>query len=370
MRKGRVVAAFSLALLLGIPAAMAQSSTCTSVTPSNNTFNAALVGTGISGSAGSQNGFANVNFSLNGTQATVNATSLGLGNNITSIALYQGQPGSSNARLVQTFNNSGNSFNNGQFSRTLFLDANLVAQIQSNPSNFFFLITTTDFPQGAVAGALAPGRPQLISGTLSGNSVPGGSTLGAGSFVLSIGPGNGSGMVPLTFDIATFGLGDVFNALQLMATGSPMPLITFGNNSMATVGRLTGTVLISPALAHQLLASPCSFTLQLTTPTFPNGAVAGALAAGNEVFIPVVGSARGATGNNFMTDISVFNNSAIGLSSQSATANAFVQFFSTGTSNASSGGAAQSVTALNVPPRGTTTLRDLTSSLFNNTISG
>jgi hypothetical protein len=369
MKKGSVVAAFLLALLICIPAAMAQSTTCASVAPSNS-FNAALLGSGISGAAGSQFGFANVIFSLNGTQVTVNATSLGLGNTITGIELFDGQPGTSNARLVQTFTSSSNNFSNGQFSGTLFLSPVLVSQIQANPSNFFFVINTTDFPQGAIAGALAPARPQLISGTLSGSNISGGSTIGAGSFLLSIGPGNGSGAVPLSFDIATFGLGNSFNSLQLMPAGSNTPLVIFGNNSTANAGRLAGTVMISSALAQQLLANPCAFTLGLNTPTFPNGAVVGALAVANEIFIPVVGSARGATGNNFMTDLSIFNNSALGLSGQSATANAFIQFFPTGTSTSPSTVAAQSVTALNVPPRGTTTLRDLTSSLFNNAITG
>src|SRR5438477_11257834 len=92
----------AIALLVVAPAVMAQSAACTAVTPTNTAFNAALLGNGFSGTSGSPNGFANINFSLNGNTATINANSLGL-SNITAMRLYQGQPGSSTAQLLQTF---------------------------------------------------------------------------------------------------------------------------------------------------------------------------------------------------------------------------------------------------------------------------
>src|SRR5207248_3034528 len=249
----RVFAAISLALLLFVPAAIAQSSSCSSVTPANTAFTAALIGSGISGT-GLQSGFANVNFALNGNQATVTANSLGLGSNITSIALFQGQPGTGTARLIQTFSSPSNGFNNGRFSATMALDQNTINQIQANPSAFFFVVTTPSLPQGAVAGALAPSRQQLIGGTLNGSSLSNGSTIGAGSFLFTIGPSNGSAFVPLYFDISTNGIGNDFNSLVLTAAGSSTPIITFGNNISAVNGRLTGTVLISPTFAARLPA--------------------------------------------------------------------------------------------------------------------
>src|SRR5207248_651304 len=166
MKKYGFLAVLAIALLLVAPAAMAQSATCTAVTPANSAFNAALLGSGFSGTSGSPNGFANVNFSLSGNQATVNASSLGL-SNITGISLFQGQPGSSTAQLVQTFSSSSNNFNNGQFTGTMTLSPLLISQIQANPSNFFFVVTTSQFPNGALAGSLTPSRQQLISGVLS-----------------------------------------------------------------------------------------------------------------------------------------------------------------------------------------------------------
>ena len=366
MNKASIIALI-LACFIAVPAAVAQNASCNAITPSNTVFNAALIGSNI---AGSTTGFANVNFSLTGTQATVIANSLGLGNNITGITLFQGTPGNLTVIPIQSFSSFPNGFNNGQFTGTVTLDQNTINQIQANPGNFFFVITTTQFPNGAVAGSLVPSRPQLIAGRVTGAGLQNGSDIGAGSFLLSLGPPNGNGNVPLNFDIMTFGLGSGFNSLQISSPGLTTPIMILGSNATANNGRLVGTTLISTAQANQLLANPCAFRLTLSTPTFPNGAVAGTLAAANEVFIPVVGSAQGANGTNFMTDVSIFNNSAIGVSDQGATANALLQFFPTGTSNTAASVNAQTVTALNVPPRGTTTFRDVTTSLFNGGISG
>ena|SRR5438105_9929342 len=362
MRKS-FIAVIAFALLIGIPAAMAQSAACTAVTPSNSAFNATLLGSGISGASGSPNGFVNVNLSLNGNQATVTASSLGL-SNITGISLFQGQPGTSNAMLIQTFSNISNNFVNGQFTGTMTLSSALIGQIQANPSNYFFVVTTPDFPNGAVAGALVPTRQQLITGVLPAQS----STSSSGAFLLSIGPTNGTGNVTLNYDIFLNGLGNgTITSLQLLQAGGITPLLTL-NNVTVVNNRIVGSTQIPASLAQQILASPCSFSLGLNGAILTNGSLIAPLAASNEVFLAVVGSAQGANGSNFKTDVSIFNNSALGVTTSSA--NTFVQFFPTGTTNSSASVTAQSVTALSIPARGTTTLRDVTSSLFNGSISG
>ena len=365
MTKRAFIAVFAVALLAALPAAMAQSSTCTAVTPSNTAFNAALLGTGISGASGSPNGFANVNFSLNGNQATVNASSLGL-NNISGISLYQGQPGSASAVLVQTFSSSSATFQNGQFTTTMSLSPALISEIQANPSNYFFVVTTPDFPNGAVAGALVPTGQQLIGGispAVSGNPQTGG-------FLLSIGPNNGTGNVTLNYDIAVPQLTSDVSSLQLLPAAGGSPLVILGTNVNPVNGRIVGSAQIPAMLAQQLLASPCSYTLGFAGTQFSNGLATAALAATNEIFLPVVGSVRGANGTNFMTDISLFNNSPIGLSDSSATAGTFFQFYPSGNSVSTSGVMAQNVSALNIPARGTMTLRDVNNSLFGGGING
>jgi len=353
-----------LALALLVPAAIAQSpGTCTAVTPANTAFNAALLGSGFSGTSGSPNGFANLNFGINGTTATVNANSLGL-NNITSIQLYQGQPGTSGAQLVQTFIGP---FTNGQFSSSATLSPLMISQIQSNPGNFFFVVTTPDFPNGALAGPLAPTRQQLLTGILTAPLINNG-----GQFLLTVGPNTGTGNVTLNFDITSTSLGNnAINSIAIMPANGGSPIVTFGNLGVPINGRLMGSTQITSALAQQILANPCAFSLAVNSNGFTNGTATGTLFAGNEVFLPVVGSAEGLGGTNFQTDVSVFNNTQFfGTAPQSLNANAFIQFFPAGTLNSTTSASAQSVATLNIPIRGTVTLRNVTSSMFNGSING
>ena len=366
MKKCSFLAVLAIALLVVVPTAMAQSATCTAVTPANSSFNAALLGNGFSGTSGSPNGFANVNFSINGNQATVNASSLGL-SNITGISLFMGQPGTSTAQLVQTFSSSTNNFNNGLFTGTMTLTPFLISQIQANPSNFFFVVTTSDFPNGALAGSLAPTRQQLISGVLTSQLLS-----NAGSFVLSVGPNNGTSNVTLNFDVASNSLGNsTINSLQLLPAAGGAPIITFANNMTAVNGRLTGSTQISSALAQQILQNPCAFTLGVSSSAFGSGAATGTLAASSEIFLPVVGSAHGLGGTNFQTDINIFSNEPFfGNAPSSVGTDAFVQFFPSGTLNSPSGMTAQNVSTLHIPVRGTTTFRDISTSMFNGSLNG
>ena len=363
MKRCGFLAVFAIALLILVPSVMAQSATCTAVTPANTAFNAALLGNGFAGTSGSPNGFANVNFSLNGNQATVNAGSLGL-SNITGISLFMGQPGSPNAQLIQTFSGS---FTNGEFSGTTTLSPVTISQIQANPSNFFFVVTTPTFPNGALAGSLTPTRQQLITGVLAAPLVN-----NAGSFILSIGPNNGTGTVTLNFDVAANSLANgPINSLQLMPANGGSPIIVFANNATAVNGRVTGSTQISETLAQQILANPCAFSLGVSSSTFGGGAATGTLAAGNETFLPVVGSARGVGGTNFKTDLNIFNNEPFfGIAPSSVGADTFMQFYPAGTLNSTSAMSAQNVATMRIPVRGTTTLRDISTSVFNGALNG
>lgn len=364
MRNATVFAVLSL-LLFAFPAA-AQTTPCTSGIPSAMAFNSTLLGANVASGLGSANGLANAALTLNGNQATLSVNTLALGSNISGIQLFQGMPGAG-GQAVFTFTDQANTFQNGMFTRTLTLDQNLVNQILANPSNFFFVITTTDFPSGAVQGQLAPSTQQLVGGTLSGFNVSGGSPSGSGAFLLSVGPPNGTGNVTLNFDILTNGLGNNFNTLTLSPAGG-MPLITVSNLSAANNGRLTGSTMVSQTVANQLLSNPCGFAVALSTPAFPNGAVAGSLVATHEIFIPVAGSVEGANGNHFQTDVNIFNNSVFGQSTASANAGIFAQFFPSGSDNANA--VAQNVATVTISPRGTTTLRDISNSMFNGALNG
>src|SRR5207302_1523722 len=157
---------------------------------------------------------------------------------------------------------------------------------------------------GALAGSLTPSRQQLISGVLSAPLLN-----NAGSFMLSVGPNNGTGNVTLNFDVAANSLGNgMINSLQLLPAAGGTPLIVFANNANSVNGRVTGSTPISNTLAQQILQNPCAFSLSVSSANFATGAATGALAASNEVFLPVVGSAQGVGGTNFQTDVNIFNN--------------------------------------------------------------
>jgi len=362
--RNAIVPAVLLLLLLTFPA-VAQTTPCTSVIPTTSSLSSSLVGSNVANGLGSANGFANVALTFNGTQATVNVNSLALGNDITGLTLYQGAPGSGGVPVF-TFTDMNHGFVNGSLNRTVTLNQTLINQILANPSNYFFVITTPGFPSGAVQGQLAPVTRQMIGGTLSGANVAGGvgSPTATGSYLITVSPVDRNGNVTLTYDILTNNLGDHFNNLMFLGT-SGSPLFIVNGLPAATNGRLLGSTVVSAPLANQLLANPCGFTFALSTPAFPNGAVAGAVGATHEIFIPVVGSVTGALGNRWMTDLNVFNNSAIGQTSAAANANIVAQFFPSGGSSTT----ALNVATMTLAPRGTTTFRDLSTSVFNGTLN-
>lgn len=366
MRKAMVPAVLILLLLFAFPG-FAQTTTCTSALPSTTAFNTALLGSNVANNLGNANGFANAGLTFNGNTATLNVNTLGLGNNITGVTLYQGQPGAGGIPVF-TFTDQNNVFVNGRFSRTVPLDQNLVNQIEANPSNYFFVVSTAQFPNGAVQGQLAPSGPMLVSGVLLGGNISGGAPNATGTILVSAGPSTMAGMVTLRYDILTNGIGNNFTTISVMPVGGVTPLFTLNNLAAASNGRLTGTIDVPQAVANQLLSNPCAFTFSLSTPAFPNGAIAGTLEASNDVFLPVVGSVHGENGTNYMTDISIFDNSAIGVTTPNATANVYAQFYPSGVNNANA--VAQNVSTMTINPRGTTTLRDINNSIFNGALNG
>ena len=158
MNKASIIALI-LACFIAVPAAVAQNASCNAITPSNTVFNAALIGSNI---AGSTTGFANVNFSLTGTQATVIANSLGLGNNITGITLFQGTPGNLTVIPIQSFNVV---FFRDEGLQAADLRSLLIATPESKRKTFEFLDTMSPHGQTDPIPALeavAKMQPELI----------------------------------------------------------------------------------------------------------------------------------------------------------------------------------------------------------------
>lgn len=351
MRKKILVAILFLTVLVVLSA---EGATCSPI--GSNVFDAALTNPGFALP------FANASLSFNGTEATVVANALGLPNPdaITTVALYRGQPGSPAAALIQTFTPADTSVG-PQFFGTASLTAAQIAAIHSDPSNHFFVLSTQLLGNVVFTGALVPEAARPILGQLSPSAGQN------ASVVLTVTEAGKSGEGTLMYEILAPALGNqsIFS-FKLLPANENDETGTFAVNAQAVNGRIAGSAPISAALAQQMLAGPCAFSVQVFSPALSNGSAFAALRPGREVFIPVAGSARGADGANFQTDVSIHNRSTLFAGSR-ATGRAMLQFFPTGGSNVT----AQSAMMISMPLRGITmTMQDISSSLFNGTTTG
>jgi len=343
----------SLLIVLAFLVAPMLHAQCTAA--NTQTFTSSLLGSNINGST---TGFGNamLTFNQNGI-GTLTSSTLGLGNNINSLQLFAGNP-ASGGQMIQTFTTTNNSFQNGRFTTNLIVDPNTAAIIAQNPQNFFFVISTPQFPNGAVSGQLSSANATQFSGALTSTNVSGGGANGgAGTFALSLSPIAGTSNYMLRYDILTNGIGSNISALTLNTTANPVVI----GGGPTTTGRLTGTTTITAAQAQQLLCNPSAVALTVNTPAFANGAIAGNVGTTNEIFIPAIGTVRGLFGTNFVSDLNIFDNDPSGSS-----ANIFVQFFPSGVSNSS----AQNVTSMTLGGRATASSRDVSSTLFNGQMNG
>ncbi|HEV8432125.1 MAG TPA: CHRD domain-containing protein [Thermoanaerobaculia bacterium] len=349
----RKLSLLALVLFLAPIAAFAQTQCTNNVL--NPTFNASLLGNNVVGSSGLNNGFANATIVFNNNgQAVITSNTMGL-NNITGITLYQGAPGT-NGTAVQTFTTSTSNFTGGQLNRTLTIDPSLLTAIEANPQNYYFVITTADFPNGAVRGTLVPANAQQFGGTLSGgaNGAPGGS----GTFAFSLSPNPGGQTYTLTYDISTNGIGNTATGFTLTPLGGNP--VTFAHGDTVVNGRFTGTTTIDMVTAQQLLCNPSAFSLGIATQAFANGAVTGNVGTNNELFIPVVGSVPGLNNTMWRTDLNLYNNN------QGTPATVYLQYFPEGPSSSTALLAATS--SINAGAAQVST--DIASALFNNALTG
>ena len=354
-RAMRKLPLLALILLLTPIAAFAQTQCTNNVL--NPTFNASLLGSNVVGSTGITNGFANATVTFNNGQATINSNTMGL-SNITGITLYQGAPGT-NGTPVQTFTTSTANFTAGQLNRTLTVDPTLLSAIEANPQNYYFVITTTDFPNGAVRGSLSSANTQQFGGTLAAGT--NGVTSGSGVYTFSLSPNPGGQNYTLNYDITTNGIGNSATGFTITpSNGTPF---VFGQNSTSTNGRFTGSTVIDAATAQQLLCNPSGFNLGISTAAVANGfAVNGSVGASNEIFIPVVGSVPGINNTMWRTDLTLYNNNQSG----SGPTTMYMQYFPEGSTSST----AQVTAASSLSPGATQMNADIAAALFNNTLTG
>src|SRR5262249_43686562 len=152
--------------------------------------------------------------------------------------------------------------------------------IEANPQNYYFLITTGDAPNGALAGTLVDANTQTLTGTLT-NSV----TNGRGTYTVSLSPNAGGASYMLSYDILTRDIGNLISSISLGPNGG-VPNVTLGNNTTADNGRLLGALSVTAAQAQQILGNPGGFNLTVN-PLGSGGPLSGTLSQANEIFIPV-----------------------------------------------------------------------------------
>ena len=283
------------------------------------------------------------------------------------MTLFVGAPGTDGA-VIKKFSDVNNGFVNGHFNGTATLDPGVASQILGNPQNFYLVVTTSGNPTGAVRGTLTGANTSYFAGRISGtNSLcngGNGSPSGVGTFVLALTPDTGGTTYTLRYDLVTSGLGNSLAALEIGDHLGGTGPIAVGSNLTGTNGRFSGFTQIAASRAQALQLLPNGVRLIARTPDLGSAcAAAGAPQTAHEIFIPVAGSVRGAGNTNFMTDLSIYNNTA---QSTAPNADVFIQFFPTGTGSA----AAQFVAWATLLPRGMVVYRDVAASAFDAQING
>ncbi|MEA2236064.1 MAG: hypothetical protein QOC81_788 [Thermoanaerobaculia bacterium] len=321
-------------------------------------FRTALTGANVVGTVGSAGGFGSATLTLDGDQATLDLTTVGL-TNITGVSLYKAAAGA-NGPLVQAFTDINFFVVNGRFHHTVTLDSAVATAIAANPQSYYLVVTTAANPAGALRGQLVGANTTYLAGTISAADpicIGGGVPNAAGSFVFALTPDPGGQTVTVRYDIVTRGLGGTLSALQIGGVRTGPGLFVIGGNVTSADGRFSGTSSISAEHARLMQTLPVGTRFTVTTPaTALECAAAGAILFAQEVFIPVAGTVRGTGNTNYMTDVNILNNSSAG-----TTADILTQYFPTGGSTAVAAATSWST----LTPRATGTYRDISTAAFN-----
>ncbi|HEV7428630.1 MAG TPA: DUF4142 domain-containing protein [Thermoanaerobaculia bacterium] len=309
-------------------------------------------------------GFVTLNPSNN--TATLQLNTIGLGPNVTSASLFN------NGTSVLPFFNSSNVTTqsgmdgNGNINTTVTLTPDQLNAILANPSAFSLNIATGEFPNGAISGSLMNNR--TFNGSFSGSNVVGstGANGAGGAFSANIAPNpNGNGST-LFYSFTPSGIGNSFTGLSLNQGGigaAGTPFLSLSNGGTLTNGRFTGSTQLTSAQAQALMGNPGNFFVTANTTQFPNGAARAQFGATqNELWFPVAGSVRGALGNQWVTDLRIYN------ASSAAPATVTMELFPTGQNNFTSGGTMNSLGAstMSVNARATGSISNVTQGLFAN----
>jgi Cu/Zn superoxide dismutase len=352
MSRRSLVLGLSLSLILFAGAARAQ------------TFGAVLTGSQEVPPSTSP-GWGNFTGSFDSTRAnlTVTLTVANLGAPISGFHIHEKASGSQSGPVVINFQGLGGTFVNNKMTGTFPVASDVAGRMVANPGNFYVNVHTTDFPAGAIRGDLAinSGTVLTYAADLRGTSeVPANTSNAFGSAIITIDTVSNT----LYWEVNEAGIVSPTASHihgQAAAGVNAGVLIAFGGASSFTNGRLTGSINVSalaPDTLAALLTNPSNFYVNVHSAAFPGGEIRGQLAPANEYDVAVSGHVTNGLGQTFVTDVRVFN------PAYDTSANALVEYFQSGTT---ANTAASKSMAINIAPRGTASLDDVTGAFGLNT---
>ncbi len=325
------------------------------------TLNAVLtagqeVGAGTSMGVGSGFGTATFTIDTSRTVLTVDETITGVGTP-TLAHIHKGAAGVQGG-VVIGFNASN--FVNGRLTQTIpGIDPSLLSDIVEHPDQYYTNVHNATFGAGVIRGQLAisgvgtaTSGGTLFGGELRASNEPAGNGANSpavGAYTITINPSN----TVLTWDL---NIGTLTNPTLAHIHKGPagqnnpvvVPLVTSASGFVGN--RAHGVITspnVDPVLLADIAANPSAYYVNVHTTAAPAGAMRGPLAAidpSNELEVPVIGKI-----NTFVTDVRIFNPSFTGRAA------ALLEYFS-GSSNSE----ATANMAVDIPPRGTVALDDVT----------
>jgi len=308
-------------------------------------------------------GFGNATVTFDSTQQniTVTLTVANLGSPINNFHIHEqgfGVAGPVRVDLIGL----GGQFNNGTMTGTFPIAPDVAQRMLANPTSFYVNVHTSQFPGGAIRGQLnyVSGGPVNYAAELRGsNEAPPVGSTAFGSALVTLDPAAGL----IGWEVATNGIANAtLSHIHRGAAGVSGPvIINFATTaSQISGGRTSGYTSIAsqqaaafqpadlPALSNPATVS--NYYVNVHSSLAPTGEIRGQLVPANEYEIPIAGRITNGLLQTFVTDVRVFN------PSYTNAVTALLEYFPAGA--ALSQTAAKSM-AVNISPRGTSTLDDV-----------
>ena len=227
-------------------------------------------------------------------------------------------------------------------------------ELVASPATHYVNVHTSNFPNGEIRGQLAATSGTVIkyAADLRGeNERPNPTGSGAvGSAFVTIDTTTNTLTWEVNSNVQNPTLAHIHLGTSDVAGGV---LVTFASGPTSfTSGRTSGSVSIAGLKAEDLanlLTNPQNFYVNVHSSSFGGGEIRGQLQPANEFDVPIAGKVTNGRGQNFVTDVRVFN------PSYDKAAAALVEYFQAGTSSPNAGAS----TVVNVPARGTAVLDDI-----------